>query len=62
VIVAASRPRQPVWRGTLADLAAGRATLDGDAPAVIVIGDVAGLRLSGSVALPDEERASATQP
>jgi uroporphyrin-III C-methyltransferase/precorrin-2 dehydrogenase/sirohydrochlorin ferrochelatase len=57
-----SRPGQQVWRGTLDDLAAERAALDGDAPAVIVIGDVAALRLSGGLALPDAERASASQP
>jgi uroporphyrin-III C-methyltransferase/precorrin-2 dehydrogenase/sirohydrochlorin ferrochelatase len=57
-----SRPQQQVWRGTLDDLAAERVALDGDAPAVIVIGDVAALRLSGGLAMPDTERARASQP
>jgi uroporphyrin-III C-methyltransferase/precorrin-2 dehydrogenase/sirohydrochlorin ferrochelatase len=57
-----SRPEQQVWRGTLDDLAAERVALDGDAPAVIVIGDVAALRLSGGLAVPDAERARASQP
>jgi len=62
VVANGSRPDQQVWRGTLGDLAAERVTLDGDAPAVIVIGDVAGLRLCAGLALPDEEQVRATQP
>jgi uroporphyrin-III C-methyltransferase/precorrin-2 dehydrogenase/sirohydrochlorin ferrochelatase len=57
-----SRPDQQVWRGTLDDLAAERVAFDGDAPAVIVVGDVAALRLSGGLAVPDAERARASQP
>jgi uroporphyrin-III C-methyltransferase/precorrin-2 dehydrogenase/sirohydrochlorin ferrochelatase len=57
-----SRPEQQVWRGTLDDLAAERVALDGEAPAVIVVGDVAALRLSGGLAVPDAERARASQP
>jgi uroporphyrin-III C-methyltransferase / precorrin-2 dehydrogenase / sirohydrochlorin ferrochelatase len=61
IVADGSRPGQQVWRGALGDLAAERVQFDGDAPAVIVIGDVAALRLSG-FAMSDEERASAAQP
>jgi uroporphyrin-III C-methyltransferase/precorrin-2 dehydrogenase/sirohydrochlorin ferrochelatase len=61
IVADGSRPQQQVWRGSLGDLAADAAALDGEAPAVIVIGDVAALRLNGSVVLPDEVRARATQ-
>jgi uroporphyrin-III C-methyltransferase/precorrin-2 dehydrogenase/sirohydrochlorin ferrochelatase len=62
IVADGSRPQQQVWRGSLGDLAADAAALDGEAPAVIVIGDVAALRLNGGIALPDEARARATQP
>jgi uroporphyrin-III C-methyltransferase / precorrin-2 dehydrogenase / sirohydrochlorin ferrochelatase len=38
---------ETVWRGSLADIAEGRATLESDGPAVIVIGSVAALELNG---------------
>ena len=41
LVADASRPGQQVWRGTLEDLAAGRAEVSGDAPAAIVVGEVA---------------------
>jgi uroporphyrin-III C-methyltransferase len=46
VVAAASLPRQEDWRGTLADLAAGRAVTTGDGPAVLVVGEVAALALT----------------
>jgi uroporphyrin-III C-methyltransferase / precorrin-2 dehydrogenase / sirohydrochlorin ferrochelatase len=62
IVSDASRPDQQVWRGTLGDLAAESTALDSDAPAVIVIGDVAALRLSGDLAMSEDEQARATQP
>jgi siroheme synthase len=41
-------PTQQTWRGTLGDVASGRATLETDGPAVIVIGAVAALALDGA--------------
>jgi uroporphyrin-III C-methyltransferase len=49
VVAEASLPRQQVWRGSLGDLAADRAEIDGDGPAVIVVGDVAALELTADV-------------
>jgi uroporphyrin-III C-methyltransferase len=43
VVMDASRPGEEVWRGTLADL--GRAPLDGDGPATLVVGEVAAMDL-----------------
>jgi siroheme synthase len=43
IVAEASLPTQQVWRGSLDDLASGRATLSADGPATIVIGDVAAL-------------------
>jgi uroporphyrin-III C-methyltransferase/precorrin-2 dehydrogenase/sirohydrochlorin ferrochelatase len=48
IVAEASRPQQQVWRGTLGELAAGMASVDGDGPAAIVIGEVAALSLSAS--------------
>jgi uroporphyrin-III C-methyltransferase/precorrin-2 dehydrogenase/sirohydrochlorin ferrochelatase len=62
IVADGSRPGQQVWRGSLADLAAGRAVLGGGAPAVIVIGAVAALQLAGGMVLPEPARARATQP
>jgi len=50
IVADASLPQQQVWRGTLEDLAAGRALLAGDGPASIVIGAVAALDLTASQA------------
>jgi siroheme synthase len=44
----ASRPTQQVWRGSLAEMAAGAAIVEGDGAATIVIGEVAALRLAGT--------------
>jgi uroporphyrin-III C-methyltransferase len=41
-------PTQQTWRGMLGDVAAGRANLETDGPAVIVIGAVAALALDGT--------------
>ena len=45
IVADASLPQQQVWRGTIADLAAGADPLDSDGPAALVIGDVAGYDL-----------------
>jgi siroheme synthase len=45
MVAGASLPGQQTWRGTLARLAAGEGTRDGDAPTLIVVGDVAGMTL-----------------
>ena len=45
IVADASLPQQQVWRGTLDDLASGRARLEGDGPATIVVGAVAALAL-----------------
>ncbi len=49
VVVDGTTVRQQTWRGTLDDLAAGRAAIDGDGPGTIVVGEVvaASGRLSG---------------
>jgi siroheme synthase len=41
-----SRPTQTVWRGTLQEIAQDQAVVAPDAPAVIVIGEVAALDLA----------------
>jgi siroheme synthase len=46
VIVDASRTGQQVWRGTIADLAAGESTMEGDGPATLVVGATAALALA----------------
>lgn len=51
IVSSASTPDQRVWRGSLEDLAAGRASIDADQPAVIVVGDVAALDLTAAGAL-----------
>lgn len=48
VVAAASWPGQHVWRGTIDELAQGAGAIEGDAPALLVIGQVAALELSGS--------------
>jgi siroheme synthase len=56
VVADGTRPTQQVWRGSLGDLAAGRVEIESDAPAVIVVGDVAGLDLRAgteAVSTPD---------
>ena len=46
IVAEASRETQQVWRGTLAAIAEGGATIDGDGPATMVIGEVAALALA----------------
>jgi uroporphyrin-III C-methyltransferase len=41
-------PSEQAWRGTVLELAEGRALLDSDGPALIVIGAVASLQLNGA--------------
>jgi len=48
IVADGSRPGQQVWRGTLQQLAVHEAPLDSDAPAVLVIGDVAALNVWGA--------------
>ena len=45
LVAEASRPHQQVWRGVLGDLAANRATVDSEGPALFVVGEVAALEL-----------------
>jgi uroporphyrin-III C-methyltransferase / precorrin-2 dehydrogenase / sirohydrochlorin ferrochelatase len=45
VVVDASTPRQQVWRGRLADLAATERPLDAGGPGTIVVGEVASMEL-----------------
>jgi uroporphyrin-III C-methyltransferase/precorrin-2 dehydrogenase/sirohydrochlorin ferrochelatase len=53
LVADASRPGQQVWRGTLAELAAGEATVASAGPALFVVGEVAALNLSAA----EQERA-----
>lgn len=50
IVAGASLPDQRTWRGTLAGLAAGKGTIDGDQPALLVVGEVASLDLNDAVA------------
>jgi uroporphyrin-III C-methyltransferase len=60
IVADASLPQQQVWRGTLGDLAAGHAVIDGEGPATIVVGEVAALALTArqEQAAVDRERAA----
>lgn len=54
IIADGTRPTQQTWRGSLADVASGLASLETDGPALIVIGAVASLSLvSEAQTLPD---------
>jgi len=46
VVANASLPDERVWRGTIAEIAADHVPDPGDAPAVIIVGDVAALALN----------------
>jgi uroporphyrin-III C-methyltransferase len=46
IVADGSRPAQQVWRGTLAQVAGGAVGVEGDGPAVIVVGEVAALDLA----------------
>jgi uroporphyrin-III C-methyltransferase/precorrin-2 dehydrogenase/sirohydrochlorin ferrochelatase len=57
IVASASLAEQQAWRGSLDDIAAGRAVVDESEPAVIVVGEVAALTLTaapqaGQVATP----------
>ncbi len=45
LVAEASLPRQEIWRGTLGDLAEGRASVESDGPALVVVGEVAKFEL-----------------
>jgi siroheme synthase len=53
IVADGTLPRRQVWRGTLADLAEGRAHVAGDGPALIVIGKVAALDVAGADSVDD---------
>jgi uroporphyrin-III C-methyltransferase/precorrin-2 dehydrogenase/sirohydrochlorin ferrochelatase len=61
IVADASRPGQQVWRGTLEDLAADRAHVAGDGPALLVIGEVAAFALMASAAPADARAAAGTR-
>jgi len=46
VVASASMPGEQVWRGTIADIAGDHVPDTADAPAVIIVGDVAALTLN----------------
>jgi uroporphyrin-III C-methyltransferase / precorrin-2 dehydrogenase / sirohydrochlorin ferrochelatase len=48
IVADGTLPRRQVWRGSLNDLAEGRAHVGGDGPALIVIGKVAALDVAGA--------------
>jgi uroporphyrin-III C-methyltransferase/precorrin-2 dehydrogenase/sirohydrochlorin ferrochelatase len=54
IVVDASRPDQQVWRGTVDDLAGGRAETDGDGAGTIVVGAV--VSLAARLRVQDEEQ------
>ena len=63
LIAEASTPRQDVWRGSLADLAAGRARVTSGGPALFVVGDVASMTLTSAIEQsPIETRAGPRDP
>ncbi len=47
VVADGTLPHRQVWRGTISELAAGRAQISGGGPALIVIGKVAALAVGG---------------
>ena len=49
IVADGTLPGGEVWRGTLADLAAGEGTIGSDAPALILVGRVAALDLNSTV-------------
>jgi siroheme synthase len=57
IVAGGSLPQQQVWRGTLDDLASDGVHLDGNDPAVIVVGEVAALSLvAGDLAVDSHVR------
>jgi siroheme synthase len=59
IVADGTLPSEAAWRGTLADIAAGRATLETKGPAVIVIGGVAALQLNGRASASEASEADA---
>jgi len=53
IVADGTLPNESAWRGTLGDIAEGRATLETEGPAVIVIGEVAALQLNGRASASD---------
>ena len=51
LVAEASMPNQQVWRGTLGELAGGRARIDSDGPALFVVGEVAAMNLVAPAAM-----------
>jgi uroporphyrin-III C-methyltransferase/precorrin-2 dehydrogenase/sirohydrochlorin ferrochelatase len=49
IIADGTRATQQTWRGTLAEVSAGSASIETDGPALIVVGAVAALALTGGV-------------
>ena len=61
VVASASMPAEQVWRGTIADIAGDHVPDTADAPAVIIVGDVAALALNHEekpVVVEDSRKAS----
>jgi siroheme synthase len=50
IVADASRHAQQVWRGSLEDLALGRAAIEGTGPALIIVGAVAALDVTARAA------------
>jgi uroporphyrin-III C-methyltransferase/precorrin-2 dehydrogenase/sirohydrochlorin ferrochelatase len=55
IVADGTLPQQQVWRGTLGDLADGRAAVAGQGPALIVIGKVAALDLRTAICAEHDE-------
>jgi uroporphyrin-III C-methyltransferase/precorrin-2 dehydrogenase/sirohydrochlorin ferrochelatase len=47
IVADASLPGQRTWRGSVGELASGQVAIDGEGPATIIVGEVAGLDLAG---------------
>jgi uroporphyrin-III C-methyltransferase len=69
VVAAASLPDQQVWRGTIAEMASGLASVEGDHAALLIVGDVAALALSdwsgtirSSAIAPGDRESAGIQP
>ena len=58
IVAGASLPDQAVWRGALGELASGDVALEADAPAVIIVGAVAGLNVTAAAIVREREDAT----
>ncbi len=58
IVADGSLPQQQIWRGTLEGIAGGRAAIETDGPALLVIGQVAALTLSASEPVQRQKTAS----